>query len=257
MSHVSQQPKPRILLIDIETLPNQSYTWGKYDQNVIAFKQESCIATFAAKWLDEPVFAKALPDYKGYKAGSYDDKALVQDLWELVNEADIIIAHNGNSFDIKIIQGRFIFHGLTPPAPFKTVDTKLMVKKVARFNSNKLDDLGELLGEGRKIKTDFDLWLGCINGDMRSWARMVRYNKQDVILLEHIYKRLLPWSTNHPNVGIGLDGERCPNCGGTKLQSRGYAVALTRRYKRFQCQQCGSWGRSVTSVDSVCVTHCA
>jgi DNA polymerase elongation subunit (family B) len=257
MSPVGNQPKPRILFLDVETLPNRSYTWGKYDQNVVAFEQESCLATFAAKWLGEPVFAKALPDYKGYKAGSYDDSKLVNDLWNLMNEADIIVAHNGNSFDIKVIQGRFIFHKLTPPAPFKTVDTLTVARKIARFNSNKLDDLGELLGEGRKIKTDFDLWLGCINGDPNSWARMARYNKQDVVLLEHIYKRFLPWITNHPNVGIGLDGERCPRCGGTNLQSRGYAVALTRRYKRFQCQDCGSWGRSVKCVDSVCNTNCA
>jgi hypothetical protein len=138
--------KAKILFLDIETLPNVSYTWGKYEQNVIAFKQEGCIATYAAKWMGGKVFSKSLRDYKGYESFSYDDSKLVADLWKLFDEAEIIVAHNGDQFDIKYSNARFIFHSLNPPSPYKTVDTKKAVKAVARFNSNKLDDLGELLG---------------------------------------------------------------------------------------------------------------
>src|SRR6185369_15639239 len=129
-----------------------------------------------------PVFSKALPDYTGYKPRSYDDKKLVLDLWKLLDEADIVVAHNGRSFDVKVCKGRFIYHGLQPPSPFKQVDTKELAKKVARFNSNKLDDLSSLLFNQKKIKTDFDLWEGCINGDPKAWADMVRYNEKDVVL---------------------------------------------------------------------------
>lgn len=237
-------PKPKILFIDIETFPLRSYTWGRYEQNVVRVTQESCIATFAAKWADGPVFAKALPDYKGYKAGSYDDKALVKDIWKLLDEADIIGAHNGNDFDVKVCQGRFIFHGLTPPSPFKTVDTKRIAKRVGRFSSNKLDDLGQLLGIGKKIKTDFDLWQGCIDGDPVAWRQMVTYNKKDVLLLEKLYNRLLPWTSNHPNFSEGIE---CPKCGSQNVQSRGTARTTTRTYRRFQCQDCGGWHRAVKS----------
>jgi len=123
--------QPKILVLDIETLPNQGYTWGRWDQNVIRFTQESCVATWVAKWLgDNKIISKALPDYPGYMPGSYDDRALIQDLWNLFNEADVIIAHNGDQFDIKVATGRFILHGLKPPSPFKTIDTKKMVKEV-------------------------------------------------------------------------------------------------------------------------------
>jgi hypothetical protein len=44
---------PRVLLYDIETFPNEAYVWGKYDQNVIAFKKEWEMASFAYKWLGE------------------------------------------------------------------------------------------------------------------------------------------------------------------------------------------------------------
>jgi hypothetical protein len=238
--------KPKILFLDIETFPNVAYVWGKYDQNVIRFKREGCLASFAAKWEGEEVFARALPDYRGYKAGSYNDKKLTQDLWKLLDEADIVIAHNGDQFDIRVINARFIQHGLKPPSPFKTVDTKKAVKRVARFNSNSLDDLGSHLGMGKKIKTDFDLWEGCINGDKESWAKMVSYNKQDVLLLEKLYLRIRPWVSNHPNF-TAVSGALCPKCNSSDVQYRGYAITSTRRYRRFQCKNCGGWGRSTKS----------
>lgn len=237
----------KILFLDIETFPNKGYTWGKYDQTVIRFVQEICIATYAAKWADSSVFARGLPDYKGYKAGSYDDRALTEDLWKLMDEADIVVAHNGASFDIKVVQSRFLFHGLKPPSPVKGIDTKLMVKAVARFNSNKLDDLGHLLFNERKIKTDFDLWEGCINGDMAAWKKMIAYNKKDVLLLEKLYLRLRPWATNHPNLGNFAGIECCPKCSSTEVQYRGFSHTSTRMYRRFQCTVCGGWGRAACS----------
>jgi hypothetical protein len=243
---MSEATAPKILMFDIETLPNIGYTWQKYDQNVIKFTQQSCIATFAAKWADSKVFAKALPDYAGYTPGSYDDKALVEDIWKLFDEADIIVAHNGDSFDIKVAVGRFIFHKMTPPRPFKTVDTKTLAKGVARYNSNSLDDLSELLGFGNKIKTDFSLWEGCINGDPVAWKNMVKYNKKDVLLLEKLYLQLRPYAKIHPNLTFWTRGE-CPKCGSKNIQYRGIARCITRTYQRFQCCDCGSWGRVAKS----------
>lgn len=147
----------KILFLDIETFPNIGFTWGKYQQDVIEFIEEGCVACFAAKWLGEETFAKALPDYKGYKPKSYDDFHLVEDLWKLLNEADVIVAHKGDSFDIKIIYARFLVHNLLPPAPFKTVDTLKAVKKVARFNSNRLNDLSRMFLDDQKISTSFGL----------------------------------------------------------------------------------------------------
>jgi DNA polymerase elongation subunit (family B) len=252
-------PKPKILFLDIETFPNIGFTWGKWQQNVIRFTQESCIATYAAKWLDGPVFAKGLPSYRGYKPKSYDDAALVKDIWKLLDEADIAVAHNGDNFDFRVCKARFIYHNMMPPAPFKTVDTKKVAKKVARFNSNKLDDLGQLFGIGQKIKTDFDLWQGCIDGDLTAWAQMVKYNKEDVVLLEKLYKRLLPWTANHPNYAV-LDSEAiCAKCGSRQVQFRGYAITQSRQYRRFQCKECGGWGREVRSEKGTGVktTHVA
>lgn len=246
--------KPKILLFDIETMSNRAYVWGKYEQDVIAYIQEGYILSWSAKWLGGKQVTKGLNDYPGYKAGSPDDAQLILELHSLINEADIVIAHNGDRFDVRKMNTRFVYHGLTPPEPYKTVDTLKVAKKNFAFNSNKLDDLGNFLGVGRKLKhPGFDLWLGCEAGDQSSWNLMKKYNKQDVLLLERIYLKLRPWITNHPNISILENkSDNCPSCGSHKLQSRGLGITRTGQYHRYQCQSCGAWSRGaakkVTSI---------
>lgn len=252
MSKIEKQmntKEPRILLFDIETAPNLGYVWAKYEQNVIEYESEWYMLCFAYKWLGEKtVYAKGLHDYKLYKKEPDNDRELVKDLWKLFNEADIIIAHNGNSFDIKKTNARFLVHGLKPPSPYKTIDTKLVAKRYFNFNSNKLDDLGRHLGVGRKVDTGgFDLWMGCMTGDISSWRKMIRYNKMDVSLLERVYNIVKPWIVNHPNVGLYRDTKHaCPNCGGEHLQKRGLARTRVSTRQRYQCVDCGAWSQGET-----------
>ena len=165
---------------------------------------------------------------------------MIRELWELINKADIVIAHNGNEFDIKKANVRFIKHGLLPPADFKTIDTLKVARKYFNFNSNSLNDLGIFLGVGGKIKVDKSVWLGCLNGDPLAWKKMRRYNRRDMTLLYDVYMRLRPWITDHPN--FSLTGG-CPKCGSSKLHQRGYGITRTGKYPRYQCQQCASWSR--------------
>lgn len=246
--------EPRIAFLDIETFPNIGYVWGKYDQNVIKYTQQSCVASFVWKWANnDKIISRSLPDYVGYVAGSYDDELLVADLWKLLDEADIVVAHNGDSFDVKVIVGRFLIHGMRPPSPFKTVDTKTVVKGIARYNSNSLDDLcGQFFGV-HKIKTDFDLWEGCIKGDAKCWAKMIEYNRKDVLLLERVYYKLLPFAKIHPNLTFWTRGA-CPKCGSKNIQYRGVAHAIVNTYQRFQCNDCGSWGRVLKADKGAKVT---
>ena len=232
--------KPKILVFDIETTPNISYTWGKYEQDVIAFVQESYMLSWSAKWLGQKTVTKGLCDYKGYKPNTADDKLLVKELYDLFEQADILIAHNGDRFDIKKANTRFIYHGLTPPDPYKTIDTLKIARKNFAFNSNKLDDLGNFLGVGRKVKhPGFDLWLGCMNGDKRSWDLMKKYNRQDVVLLENIYLKLLPWIQNHPTPKDNL--EDCPNCQSTHFVKKGQDFnSQIGKYQRVKCMDCGT-----------------
>lgn len=217
-----------IILVDLETSPNLSWTWGKWEQNVIDFERETHILCFAYKKLGErQTHAYALRDFKRYKKDKEDDYFLVKKMHEVFCDADIIIAQNGDNFDIKMANTAFIRNGLTPPTPIKTIDTLKIAKSKFKFNSNKLDDLGKILGLGRKVDTGgFNLWKGCMNGEKKSWDKMIRYNKQDVVLLEKIYNKLKPWATNHPNINRTFKADTCQVCGSKHVEQRGWSYLL-------------------------------
>jgi DNA polymerase elongation subunit (family B) len=224
------------------------YIWGKYEENALGdFIQERMIISMAWKWLGEKkVYSMSLPDSRGYRKDPKNNRKLIEKLHTLFSAADIIVGQNSDNFDIKMANAEFLQYGLTPPSPYKTFDTLKVARAKFRFNSNKLDDLGKRLGLGRKVKTGgFDLWLGCLNGDKKAWAKMVKYNKQDVILLEKIYLKLRPWSTNHPNVNVFDEVDACPVCSGTRLQRRGWAIVGMNKRRKFQCQDCGKWSQGV------------
>jgi len=235
----------RILLFDIETSPLVATTWGFWETNVLWVVKDWHILCFCAKWLDEKkIISHALPDFKLFKKADDDDKEVVLKLWKLLNEADIVIAHNGDKFDIRKANVRFLAHGLPPPSPYKKIDTLKIARQHFKFDSNKLDELGRFLGLGRKIvHTGIGLWKRCMEGDLLAWKTMVRYNKQDVRLLEEVYLVLRSWMPLHPNVNI-LDGKwGCPVCGSDKLQKRGYSTTRVSKFQRYHCQDCGAWSR--------------
>jgi DNA polymerase elongation subunit (family B) len=94
-------------LLDIETAPSLGWVWRKYQQDVIEFQQNWYMLSFAYKWLGETtVSVRALPDYKGYRPGLEDDKPLIKDLWALLEEADIVVGHNVDYFDIRKANAR-------------------------------------------------------------------------------------------------------------------------------------------------------
>lgn len=226
--------KPKVLFFDIETAPNLAYVWGKYEQDVIAFKSEWYLLSVAYKWLgDNEVHCLTIKGKKG------DDKKLAKKLRDLFDKADVIIAHNGDAFDIKKAKARFVFHGLKPPSQFATVDTYKVAKRYFNFNSNKLNDLGLYLNLGEKVKhTGFDLWLGCMRDDKASWKLLERYNKQDVLLLEKVYNTLLPWMERHPNMALLTDRKGCPKCGSTQVHKDGVRANSSTLQQQWRCKSC-------------------
>lgn len=233
---------PRLLFIDIETMAELIWSWQLYDTSAIAVERHGHLLCFAWKWQGEKTKVLGQDDFKGYKAGSVDDKALCRELWLLLDACDIVVGHNASSFDIKKINYRFMVNGMTPPSPYKLVDTKTGVKRVAKFASHKLDALGEETGIGRKMEHEgWPLWYGCYQNEKKSWKKMKAYNIQDVDLLEKWYDKLLPWISNHPNVSMYNQLSCCAKCGSRQLQHRGYSA--NQRNRIFVCKRCGGWGR--------------
>ena len=234
----------RILLLDIETAPNKVYSWGLWDQNIATNQvmETSYVLCWAAKWYGQ---REILFD-SVKKSGM---KRMLGSMHKLLDEAEIVVHYNGLKFDVPTLNKEFIQAGFAPPAPYKQVDCMKEVKRMFRFQSNKLDFVSQALGIGAKSKHEgFELWVKCMEGDAAAWKRMERYNRRDVALLETLYLRLRPWIEKHPNLGAFEDVMACPKCGSEKRQQRGYAVTQMLKYPRYQCQGCGAWYRSNKSV---------
>lgn len=234
---------PRILFFDIETTPMISYTWGRWNQNVSLDQtiQESYMLCWSASWLsDNDVFGDCLTSEEAIKG---DDSRIIESLWYYVNEADILVAYNGEAFDVKKINGMFFLKGLNPPSPYKVVDPCKVARSKFNFSSNKMDALANYLGIPTKMNTDFNLWKQCMNGNKESLDYMFEYNKKDVEILKQIYIKMLPYINNHPNVAnyIG-DSMACTHCGETEKYEKldgYYYYTNTNKYQVYRCLTCG------------------
>lgn len=239
--------KAKILLYDIETAPLLGAAWRTWDTSLVWVVKEWYLLSFAYKWLDEKTtHTVALPDFKRYKKDPENDVEVIKALHKLFDEADVVIAHNGDKFDQKKANARFAYHNLGPASPFRSIDTLKVARKYFSFTSNRLNDLGEYLGLGKKVDTGgYRLWQACMAGDIKAWNKMVKYNIQDVRLLEKIYLELRPWVENHPSRSL-MDGrpEACPKCGGGPLIKKGRYFNKVTEIQIWMCRNCGGFPRS-------------
>lgn len=234
--------KPRILFFDIESSPLLGYAFGLYETNIVHVIRTSHLLSFAWKWSDEKtIHVHSLPDYPLYKKDPYDDTELLKDLHALMESADIEAAHNGDRFDIKMVNARFIEKGL--PAIYKqqSIDTLKLAKKRFKFTSNKLTDLARYAGIGSKKETGgIQLWVDCLNGDKKAWKKMCSYNKHDVYLLEKIYYWLEPWSELGYNLNAYNDTSwSCPRCNSSDIRKKSsFRFTQNGKYQRYVCKSC-------------------
>ena len=187
------------MIWDLETSPNIGLFWrpgwkvSLSHDNII---QERAIICVCWKWEgDKKVH------HLEWDAGC--DRDLCSEFLEIAKTADELIAHNGDNYDVKFFNARCVFHGLDPAPIWKTVDTLVIARRRFGFNSNRLDYLGKFLcGEG-KIKTEFGLWKDILLKNCPlAMKNMVKYCKQDVVLLERYGKSCRPITCRSPTPGL-------------------------------------------------------
>lgn len=249
--HDEEQPA-KVLLYDVENTPITIRAWRTWDADAIRVVDEWYMLSFAWKWLDEKqTQVLGLDDFPNFNKDPADDSDLIKKLHELFNQADILIAHNGNRHDQRKSNTRFVYHGLTPPSPYQQIDTYRLAKKKFSFSSNSLADLAKFLKVpvGKK-KILPEVWEECMQGNRQAFAELKSYNKRDVAVLESVYKRLRGWDPAHPSIGrssprrpsfASLENLTCPRCGSVKLSSMGWRRTVASRFRRYQCLNCGGF----------------
>jgi hypothetical protein len=237
---------PKIGFLDIETSPIIAYVWSRWKQN-IAINQIAAdwhVMSWAFKWKGSSEIIYM--DQRNAKRIE-DDKKILKPLHALIDDADIIVAHNGDEFDLKKLNARFILNGLKPPSPYKTFDTMKVARQKFGFTACSLEYLVDKLCHLKKDKharfQGQDLWTECLKGNPDAWDEMEKYNKQDVKVLEPLYERLSPWDQriNHSLYTHGA--EHVCSCGSRDFQSRGYAYTAQGKFHVYYCKRCGAWTR--------------
>lgn len=232
----------RRLFFDIETSPNIGLFWEAGFKKNIDYTniiKERAIICICWKWEDDKEVQYAHWDSKQC------DKVLLQKFIKVANEADELVGHNGDKFDLAWIRTRCLFHKIEMFPDYKTIDTLKISRSKFKFNSNRLNYIAGYLGIGQKIKTDYNLWKDIVlDKCKKSLDKMIKYCQMDVILLEKVYKKLSSHISpkTHFGVRFGEDKKSCVECGSDDLRKRANRISSTGVKKiQYQCFTCGKY----------------
>lgn len=233
--------KIRRLYFDIEVSPNVVTSWNvgykqKIDyQNIVKERAVICICW---KW-DGSKKVHSLSWDK-----NLSDRNMLIEFMQVANEADELVGHNGDSFDIKWLRTRCLVHGISMFPSYTSLDTLTKARSGFRFNSNRLDYISQFLKVGGKTKTDYSLWTNVCNGDRKALAEMVKYCANDVLILEKVYKKMAPYIVNKIHHGALHGNGRCscPECASKKVKLSKVRTTTTgiKKYQ-LQCDECNKY----------------
>lgn len=223
LTEVVMDTKPatiKRMFFDIETSPMTVYSWRvgnkislSYDNIIDTWR----IITICYKWEGEDEVHSLVWDKWQC------DKDMLQEFIELANEADELIAHNGDRFDIKKVRTRCIFHRIPAFPKYRSLDTLKKARGNFAFDSNRLDAIAKYLGVGAKMEHEgFNLWVKVLHNDQEAMNTMVEYCKQDVVVLEDVYHAMQHYVKPNTHAGVHLLGSNykysCPMCGEKHLE---------------------------------------
>lgn len=235
----------KILYFDVETAPISAAVWGLWDNNVSLnmIQSDWYLLSFCAKWAhsDEVIYFD-----KRNSWNDEDDSELLQELWSLLDEADIVIGQNSKKFDEKKVNARFILNGMKPPSHYRSIDTMQIAKRHFGFTSNKLEYMTDKLCKRYKKLTHgkfagYELWKQCLVGNPAAWEEMRDYNINDVLSLEELYHILRPYFKGNLNLNVYTESNefKCV-CGNDSFTHNGYHYTNASKFDRFKCDNCGA-----------------
>jgi len=219
------------MFFDIETSYCQGWFWQPSFNTQITYDQiikDSAIICICWKWEG----SKKVHHLEWNKG---DDKRMINKFVKELAEADEVIGHNGDRFDLKWVRTRLLFHGHKSIPEIRSIDTLKISRNKFKFPSNRLDAIGKYLGLGGKMDTGgIQLWHDIIQKNSKAaMAKMVKYCKRDVVLLEEVYKKLEGFTKHKTHIGIqeGNSPCSCPSCANEKTHMKRRFVSPTGTIK--------------------------
>jgi len=242
----------KILVFDIETYPFLAYSFNKWKTNINDdfIVHDWGMLCWSAKWLfsDEVMSDKMTEE----ELNNLDDSRISRSIWELINEAEVVIAHNGVKFDIKKVNTKFLEYEIGRPSPYQVIDTLIHVRKRFAITSNRLDYIAKnFFGIEGKLQTETGLWRRCMDKEYLALEFMSEYCDQDVRVLEDVYLLMRAWISPHPNLALFsvTESDGCPVCLSDEREFTSTTYnTYVNRYESYRCLNCGHIYRSRTTL---------
>ena len=192
-----------------------------------------------------------------WQVGGYD--GFMRAVWDVFDQADLIIGHNADRFDARHLMGGWAEMGLPAPSPYKVIDTLKIARGTFAYESNTLDALNKRLGiDAKTDKYDARIARAAVNGDKEAQETLSAYNRGDIIASEALFDRLRPFAKGIPHLGMWTDDAlACPSCGHTMTATGKTVHANVQRYEHLACPNCGSHARGTTTLKNPTRTRSA
>lgn len=252
-----ENPRAKIFLGDVEVSPTLAWAFNRFKAFITPshVEQEPYMLTWAGKWLGNPaIISRKLPDYTLFETDPKNDLMLVRELWHILDECDIFIAHNAR-FDRGWANQRFAFHGMQPPSPYVVIDTLSASKEAFSLPSNSLEAATNyFMLERKRHHEGITLWIRCCKGEVEAFEEMEYYNIGDIPTLEGLYLKVRPYMKKHPNVNLYDEDTtmRCVRCGSEDIEEMPGKVGTTylSKFQAYRCNGCGSVMRDRRNIRS-------
>lgn len=245
--------EPKFLFIDCETSPVTGTAWGIYEQDLL-WHEMGEILMMGYMWGGEKrAHILSQRQYDGWTKNRSRERRLMEDIFNVLDEADVVIGYNAKKFDIKQINARFAKYGMIEPSGYHALDPLQMIKRSMTFPSHKLEDMAEYLKIGHKVQTGGKyLWKRCMEGDMDAWAHMEMYCKNDVVLVKDVYERLKGWDKSVFNYNFYTRvALACKKCGSKDMKSRGRKFFRSGFRRDWLCTRCGHRFNGILEKDNI------
>lgn len=200
----------------------------------------SYIFCIAYSWYgSKKVHVINITDFPLFKKDIHDDTEVLKAFSKIAEQADILVGHNIDKFDIKKFNARLVKKKLAPVPRTKTIDTLKLARQYFGFSHNSLDAVSRELGVGGKVSNKKGMWRRCFEGIVKDLLKMARYCKNDIVINKGVLRILIPFMKTPITKEY-----RCQNpiCMSYDIQLRG--VSKNKKEQRFVCNICKKWGQA-------------
>lgn len=123
-----------------------------------------------------------------------EDIGVIAPALDRINDFDMIVTFNGYYFDVPFLNARGAYYGLSPiRADIKHVDLFFVMKRNFKLANKSLEAACRFFGITGKTSLNPKIWAKAHVWDKDALDYIIRHNRNDVVILERLYKRVVPY----------------------------------------------------------------